>query len=310
MAEDRRSPLSIGILLPQEEGPGEPPPTWAYTFEAARTAEAVGFDAAWLGEPVLWDEDPWQRDPADYGEAAADGQLGTLEAWTTIAALAATTSRIRLGTLVACNRYRNPALLAKMADNVHGISGGRLVLGLGGGDNWEEHEQFGYPTERAVSHFEEALQIIVPLLRSGTVDFDGEAYRATLSSDPARSRVRHRSSSARWPIAHGCFGSSQRTRTSGTAGCGLPPRPRRSGPRSRRSMSLPGGGAGSGDPPSLGRGRRRPGRADGPQPGLHPWLPGGRRGHTRRLRGRGHRRDPGPPLPERSPHHRAVRADC
>ena len=170
--------LSIGLLLPQEEGPGEPPPTWEYISEAARTAEAVGFDSAWLVDHFLWDQDPWRRDPADYGEAAGDGQLGTLEAWTTIAGLAATTSRIRLGTLVTCTRYRNPALLAKMADNVHSISGGRLVLGLGGGDNREEHEMFGYPADRAVSHFEEALQIVVPMLRTGRVDFDGEVYRA------------------------------------------------------------------------------------------------------------------------------------
>ena len=172
------SNLSFGLLLPQEEGPGEPPPTWAYISATARAAEDVGFDSAWLVDHMLWAEDPWERDPAEYGAEGVTGPYGALEAWTTIAALAAVTTRLRLGTLVTCTRYRNPALLAKMADTVHDISGGRLVLGLGGGDNAPEHAQFGYPFERRVSHFAEALEIIAPLLRTGQVDFEGEFYRA------------------------------------------------------------------------------------------------------------------------------------
>ena len=100
------------------------------------------------------------------------------EAWTTLAALAGATSRIRLGTLVTCTAYRNPALLAKMADTVDEISGGRLVLGLGAGDYPAEHRRFGVPYERPVSRFEEARSIIVPLLRTGSVDFEGEIYSA------------------------------------------------------------------------------------------------------------------------------------
>ena len=173
-----RSKLAIGLLLPQEEGPGDPKPSWPYLAEAARIAEAAGFDSLWLVDHFLWPRDPWARDPAEFGAAPDPAGLGTLEAWTTLAALAAVTSRVRLGTVVTCTRYRNPALLAKMADNVHAISGGRLILGLGAGDNADEHEMFGYPTDRRVSHLEEALSIIVPLLRSGSVDFDGQFYRA------------------------------------------------------------------------------------------------------------------------------------
>ena len=181
--------LSVGILLPQEEGPGDPSPSWDLMSSAARVAEDVGLDSVWLVDHFLWDTDPWERDPADFGEVADPRGYGTREAWTTIAALAATTSRIRLGTLVTCTRYRNPALLAKMADTVDEISGGRLILGLGGGDNRPEHERFGYPIERPVSHFEEALEIIVPLLRTGHVDYDGVAYSAHAELKPRGPRT-------------------------------------------------------------------------------------------------------------------------
>ena len=176
--------FSVGIMLPQEEGPGDPPPSWQYIAEAARLAEATGFDSVWLVDHFLWPEDPWNRDPERFGGRLQPTGYGALEAWTTISALAAVTTRIRLGTIVTCTRYRNPALLAKMADNVHAISGGRLVLGLGSGDSFAEHEMFGYPTERPVSHFEEALSVIVPLLHEGRVEFEGEFYRAKAQLQP------------------------------------------------------------------------------------------------------------------------------
>lgn len=177
-ANTREHRPAIGLVLPQEEGPGEPEPSWGNISGAARLAEDVGFDAAWLVDHFLWARDPWERNPGDYGLPSSDERLGALEAWTTIAGLAAVTSRIQLGTVVTCTRYRNPALLAKMADTVDGISNGRLILGLGAGDNRPEHEMFGYTADRPVSHFAEALQIIVPLLRTGAVDFEGEFYRA------------------------------------------------------------------------------------------------------------------------------------
>jgi alkanesulfonate monooxygenase SsuD/methylene tetrahydromethanopterin reductase-like flavin-dependent oxidoreductase (luciferase family) len=176
--------LSVGIFLPQEEGPGDPPPSWSHISGAAQIAEEVGFDSVWLVDHFLWPDDPWARDPAAFGVDPDPDGYGSLEAWTTISALAAVTSRVDLGTVVTCSRYRNPALLAKMADNVHGISGGRLILGLGSGDSFAEHEMFGYPIERPVSHFEEALSIIRPLLRDGRVNFSGQFYRAAAVLKP------------------------------------------------------------------------------------------------------------------------------
>jgi alkanesulfonate monooxygenase SsuD/methylene tetrahydromethanopterin reductase-like flavin-dependent oxidoreductase (luciferase family) len=95
-----------------------------------------------------------------------------------LAALAAVTERVEVGTLVMCAGFRNPALLAKMADTVDEISGGRLILGLGAGWNEPEYRAFGYPFDHRVDRFEEALTIITGLLRQGHVDFEGTYYQA------------------------------------------------------------------------------------------------------------------------------------
>jgi alkanesulfonate monooxygenase SsuD/methylene tetrahydromethanopterin reductase-like flavin-dependent oxidoreductase (luciferase family) len=100
------------------------------------------------------------------------------EGWSLLAALTAATERVELGPLVSPAVFRNPALLAKMADAVDEISGGRLVLGLGAGWDAPEYAAFGYPTENRVDRFEEAFRIVAPLLRTGRVDFAGRYYRA------------------------------------------------------------------------------------------------------------------------------------
>jgi probable F420-dependent oxidoreductase len=131
--------------------------------ELALAAEAVGFDSFWLPDHFVYR--PHEPD-----------QLGCWEVFTFLSALAGVTSTIVLGPLVAATSFRNPALLAKMADALDEISGGRFILGLGAG-NWEpEHTAFGYPFDHRVGRFEEAIQIIAPLLRAGTVDFHGRYY--------------------------------------------------------------------------------------------------------------------------------------
>ena len=95
-----------------------------------------------------------------------------------LSALAASTSRVELGTLVIGAGFRNPALLAKMADTIDEISGGRLILGVGAGYHEPEYRAFGYPTDHRYARFEEAIHIIHGLLRNGRIDFAGTYYSA------------------------------------------------------------------------------------------------------------------------------------
>ena len=154
-------PLKVGIQLPEVEREVR----WPEYVAMARLAEDVGFDSLWLGDHLLY------RSPDR-------GARGPWEVWTMLAAIAASTSRIALGPLVACTSFHNPAMLAKMAATVDEVSGGRLVLGLGAGWNETEYRAFGFPFDRRISRFEEAFTIIRSLLRDGHVDFAGEFYEA------------------------------------------------------------------------------------------------------------------------------------
>ena len=131
----------------------------------AQHVEASGFDSIWLYDHLLY-------------RPEGEGTTGIWECWSMLSALAEATRRAELGTLVSCNAFRNPALLAKMAITVDEISGGRLTLGVGAGWNEPEYRAFGLPFDHRVDRFEEALQIIRPLLKEGQVDFQGKYYQA------------------------------------------------------------------------------------------------------------------------------------
>ncbi len=131
----------------------------------AQQAEKDGFDSIWLPDHFLY------RNP---GEPTR----GIWECWTMLAALAEATQRVEIGSLVTCNSFRNPAILAKMATTVDEVSHGRLILGVGAGGNEPEYQAFGLPFDHRAGRFEEALQIIKPLLREGHVDFAGRYYQA------------------------------------------------------------------------------------------------------------------------------------
>jgi alkanesulfonate monooxygenase SsuD/methylene tetrahydromethanopterin reductase-like flavin-dependent oxidoreductase (luciferase family) len=103
-----------------------------------------------------------------------------------LAALADATERVEIGTLVLCNSFRNPAILAKMATAIDEISNGRLILGVGSGWNEPEYLAFGLPFDHRVDRFEEALQILKPLLCAGHVDFEGTYYQALGCDDLPR----------------------------------------------------------------------------------------------------------------------------
>jgi alkanesulfonate monooxygenase SsuD/methylene tetrahydromethanopterin reductase-like flavin-dependent oxidoreductase (luciferase family) len=101
------------------------------------------------------------------------------------------TQRVEIGTLVLCNSFRNPAILAKMATTADEVRDRRLILGVGAGWNEPEYQAFGLPFDHRVDRFEEALQILKPLLREGHVDFAGQYYRARkLRHRAARPAVR------------------------------------------------------------------------------------------------------------------------
>jgi F420-dependent oxidoreductase-like protein len=104
----------------------------------------------------------------------------TLECWTALAALAAETSRMRVGTIVSGNTYRHPALLAKMATNVDIISHGRLICGLGAGWQENEHRAYGmdfYTTRERLERLEEACRVLKALWTESKATYKGRYYR-------------------------------------------------------------------------------------------------------------------------------------
>ena len=149
---------------------------WSDLREMAQVAEGIGFDVLFAPDHLLFRESP--PDNESQVEMPAGKTRGIWEAWTVLAALAEATQRIELGPFVACNGFRNPALLAKMAVTLDEVSDGRLVLGIGAGWHEPEYHAFGFPFDRRVGRLEEALQIISALLRKGHVDFEGRFYSA------------------------------------------------------------------------------------------------------------------------------------
>ena len=154
-------PLKVGVQLPEVEREVR----WPEVLDMVRAIEDLGYDSVWVGEHLLY---RWQDRPA----------RGPWEAWTMLAAIAAATTRVEFGPLVACTNFHNPALLAKQASTIDEISGGRLILGLGAGWNDTEFRAFGFPFDHRIDRFEEAFTIIRTLLREGAIDFDGQFYQA------------------------------------------------------------------------------------------------------------------------------------
>ena len=139
---------------------------WAVMRALAQYADAGSWDS-------LWVYDHFHTVPMPTDEA-------THEAWTLMAALAATTSRIDLGQMCTAMSYRNPAYLAKVAATTDVISGGRVQMGIGGG--WYEHEWraygYGFPSAGVrLARLDEGVQIMRDAWRDGRVSFDGKHYQ-------------------------------------------------------------------------------------------------------------------------------------
>ena len=178
--------MRIGLALPHYDYsfPDHQPLTWPRLLEASQRAEALGFDSVWISDHFF-------ANLGRYG--GPDEPVGTVEPFTALAALATATSRVRLGTLVACGPFRHVAHVAKMATSIDLLSGGRFDLGIGAGWYGREFEAFGYEfgtTGERFSMLEESVQALSMLFGEGPVTFDGRfvhldgAYNRPLPAQP------------------------------------------------------------------------------------------------------------------------------
>lgn len=163
--------MKFGISLPQGwimdlASIKDPVEAYEAMTRVAQTADESGYDSVWLVD--------------HFHTIPQPSQEVTFEAWATTAALARDTKRVRVGQMVTCNGYRNPALLAKMASTVDVLSHGRLNFGIGAG--WYEHEYraYGYDYPDAptrLRQLREALQVILAMWTQEEAVFEGKYYQ-------------------------------------------------------------------------------------------------------------------------------------
>lgn len=164
--------MKLGVIVPQgwtgEYDGWEPEPAWRRTVEVTRQAERIGAESIWLF-------DHFTTTPRPTDEL-------TFESFTSLSALAALTERVRLGHVVLCNGFRNPALTAKMASTLDTISGGRFELGIGAGwkrDEWNAYG-YGFPDTRVrLAMLHDALEVISRMLEPGRTTratYEGEHH--------------------------------------------------------------------------------------------------------------------------------------
>lgn len=158
---------SIGFgyqIVPRGEGDPttEPYPSHRLMLRDAQRAEELGFDTIWV---------------PDHFYMERPRRLETYpDCWTLLTAIGMTTGRVRLGTQVIAAGFRHPALLAKMAGALQELCGGRLLLGIGAGNQAHEHDAFGLDFERRIGRFKEYLAILTALLAGETVTHAGRHY--------------------------------------------------------------------------------------------------------------------------------------
>jgi F420-dependent oxidoreductase-like protein len=142
--------------------------SWTELRETWQEVETLGFDSLWVNDHLL--------------PSVGPSDAPNLEGWTMLGAMAALTTRVRIGVMVASNTFRHPVILAKMATTVDHISGGRLILGIGSGYFAQEHQVYGIPLDtpsRRARQLEEALQVIRKLWTEENASFAGTYYRLT-----------------------------------------------------------------------------------------------------------------------------------
>jgi F420-dependent oxidoreductase-like protein len=163
--------MKFGVIVPQGwrmdlVGIQDPVEAYETMTHVAQTAEELGYDSIWLFD--------------HFHTVPVPTQEVTFECWTSTAALARDTTRVRIGQMVTCNSYRNPALLAKMASTVDVLSHGRLTFGIGAG--WYEHEYqaygYEYPDDPIrLRHLHEGVQIILKMWHDEEAYVEGNYYQ-------------------------------------------------------------------------------------------------------------------------------------
>jgi F420-dependent oxidoreductase-like protein len=162
--------VKLSLYLPTmtaQRPPTDPEAAFEQIRDLAVAADEAGFATIWVPDHFM----PF-GEPGSY----------VFEAWTTLAALARETTRVRLGQLVTGNGYRNPALLAKMASTLDVIAAGRFTFGIGAGWFGPEYEAFGFdfpPAGERLARLEEALQITLAMWTGTPTTFDGTYYRTS-----------------------------------------------------------------------------------------------------------------------------------
>ena len=159
--------MQVGLMIPQgwkgEYDGWDPAEAWDRTIELAEHAEEIGFESIWVF-------DHFHTVPVPTDEI-------TFESFTTLAALAMATERVRIGHMVVCTGFRNPAYTAKLSSTLDVISNGRFELGIGAG--WKEDEWLAYgygfpPTAERLATFAEHLEVITRMLAPGHATWEGE----------------------------------------------------------------------------------------------------------------------------------------
>jgi F420-dependent oxidoreductase-like protein len=153
--------MRIGVMIEGQEGL-----TWERWFRIAAQVQALRLEGLWRSD--------------HFFSLMGHPDRPALECWTSLTALAQRTQQFAFGPLVSPMTFRHPALLARLAAAVDGLSPGRLVLGVGAGWNEAEHAAFGIPLPPMRERFdrlEEGIAVIRALWRGGPVDYDGRYYR-------------------------------------------------------------------------------------------------------------------------------------
>jgi F420-dependent oxidoreductase-like protein len=151
--------IKFGVFLPFYAFKGE---TFTRVRNTVLECERLGYDAVWLDDHLMFKKCP------------------ILECWTTLSALSALTSKIRLGSMVLCNGFRNPSILAKMTATLDVASNGRLEFGIGAGIQEDEHEAYGIPffkPQSRISHLKESVEIIKKMWTQEKTSYQGKYYR-------------------------------------------------------------------------------------------------------------------------------------